>query len=127
MARPAVADRPVELALARLLQIGVVSAALVVLAGGLRYLTTHGGEHPQYGTFTGEPDDLSRVGGIVRAAAALRGRGMIQLGLLLLLGTPVARVAFSLVAFALQRDRIYVILTAIVLVLLLASLTGTVA
>ena len=49
---------------------------------------------------------------------------MIQLGLLVLIATPIARVAFSLVAFALQRDRIYVIVTLIVLAVLLYSLTG---
>jgi uncharacterized membrane protein len=58
---------------------------------------------------------------------AFRGRGLIQLGLLLLIATPVARVAFSLLAFVLQRDRTYVMLTAFVLLLLLASLAGIVA
>jgi uncharacterized membrane protein len=127
MARPALSDHGVEQGLARLLQTGVVLAAAVVLAGGLRYLATHGAGHPQYGTFSGEPEDLSRIDGIVRAAAAFRGRGLIQLGLLLLIATPVARVAFSLVAFVLQRDRTYVMLTAFVLLLLLASLAGIVA
>ena len=120
-------DHVIEVALARLLRTGVGLAAVVVLIGGVRYLTTHAGAHPQYGTFSGEPEDLSRVDGIVRAAAALRGRGLIQLGLLLLIATPVARVAFSLVAFLLERDRTYAILTAFVLLLLLASLTGVVA
>ena len=120
-------DHLIEVALARLLQTGVAVAALVVLVGGIRYLTTHAGAHPQYGTFSGEPEDLSRVDGIVRAAAAFRGRGLIQLGLLLLIATPVARVIFSLVAFLLERDRTYVVLTAFVLLLLLASLTGIVA
>ena len=45
-------------------------------------------------------------------------------GLLLLIATPVARVALSLVAFVLQRDRLYVGITAFVLALLLASLVG---
>lgn len=120
-------DHVIELALARLLQTGVGLAALVVLLGALRFLSIHGGEHPQYGTFSGEPEDLSRVDGIVHAAVALRGRGLIQLGLLILIATPVARVFFSLVAFVLERDRTYVILTAFVLLLLLASLTGVVA
>jgi len=127
MARPAVSDHGVELGLARLLQTGVMLAAAVVLAGGLRYLATHAAGHPQYGTFSGEPEDLSRVDGIIRAAAAFRGRGLIQLGLLLLIATPVARVGFSLLAFVLQRDRTYVMLTAFVLLLLLASLAGIVA
>jgi len=129
MARPVESEHEhvIETALARLLQTGVGLAGLVVLIGGIRYLVTHAGAHPQYGTFSGEPEDLSRVGGIIRAAEAFRGRGLIQLGLLLLIATPVARVVFSLVAFMRERDRTYVVLTAFVLLLLLASLTGIVA
>jgi uncharacterized membrane protein len=99
-------------------------AATVVLLGGLRYLAKYGATERYYGTFTGEPADLSHVGGIVRAALDLRGRGLIQLGLLLLIATPVARVAVSLVAFLRQRDRTYTLVTAFVLLLLLASLNG---
>ena len=50
-------------------------------------------------------------------------RGLIQFGLLLLIAVPVARVAFSVVAFALQRDRTYVVVTLIVLAVLLYGLT----
>jgi uncharacterized membrane protein len=60
----------------------------------------------------------------VRAALDLRGRGLIQLGVLLLIATPVARVAVSLVAFLRQRDRTYALVTAFVLLVLLASLSG---
>jgi uncharacterized membrane protein len=59
----------------------------------------------------------------MREALALSGRGIIQLGLLLLIATPVARVAFSVAAFAVQRDRLYVVVTLIVLAILLSSLT----
>ncbi len=51
-------------------------------------------------------------------------RSVIQLGLLLLIATPIARVAFSVVAFAVQRDRVYVGLSAVVLAVLLWSLSG---
>ena len=54
-----------------------------------------------------------------------RGRGVIQLGLLLLIATPIARVAFSVVGFALERDRMYVVFTLIVLAILLYSLLGS--
>ena len=53
--------------------------------------------------------------------AALRPQAIAQLGLLVLLATPIVRVLTSLVAFALERDRLYVVLTAIVLGILLAS------
>lgn len=57
-------------------------------------------------------------------ALELRSRGIIQLGLLLLLATPVARVAFSIYAFAHQRDLTYVFITSIVLAILLYSLAS---
>jgi uncharacterized membrane protein len=60
----------------------------------------------------------------VREAAAFQGRGIIQLGLLLLIATPVARVALSIFGFAAERDRMYVGFATIVLVILLSSLFG---
>lgn len=55
--------------------------------------------------FRGELAYLRGVSGIVKVAGALEGRGLIHLGLLMLLATPITRVAFSVLAFALQRDR----------------------
>ena len=117
-------DDAVERFLGRLLQAGVLLAMVLVAAGGVRYLAREGLTVPSYGQFVGEPEELSHVGGIVRAALAGRARGLIQLGLLVLIATPVLRVACSLVAFLLQRDRTYTLLTAFVLLLLIASLLG---
>jgi uncharacterized membrane protein len=117
-------DDDAEQAISRLLRTGVRAAGAFVLVGGAVYLARHGGDHPHFGVFLGEPTDLRTVHGIVTDAVSLRGRGLIQLGLVLLIATPVARVAVSLLAFARQRDWTYVVVTAIVLLLLLASLTG---
>lgn len=122
MAQPAISDHDVELRLATLLRVGVFAAAALVLAGGAIYLIRYGSVPPHHETYTGEPEDLKRVGGIVKGALAPGGRGLIQLGLLVLIATPVARVAFSLYAFARQRDRTYVLITAFVLALLVGSL-----
>ncbi|MBH8561633.1 DUF1634 domain-containing protein [Nostoc sp. CENA67] len=62
--------------------------------------------------------------GVATAAFSGRRCGIIQLGLLLLIITPVARVAFSLLAFMRQRDSMYILITVIVLVGLLISLAG---
>ncbi len=62
---------------------------------------------------------------IIHEALALHGRGLIQFGLLLLIATPIARVAFSVVAFLHQRDWTYVAVTLIVLSLLFYSLLGS--
>ncbi len=67
---------------------------------------------------------MRSIAGIISDALAVRSGGIIQLGLLLLIATPIVRVAFAVVAFALQRDRVYVIVTLIVLGVLLFSLLG---
>ena len=61
----------------------------------------------------------------MRDAFTLHSRGLIQLGLLLLIATPVARVAFSIFGFAEEKDRMYVAFTVIVLLILLYSLIGS--
>lgn len=115
----------VDQALANLLRLGVLTSAAIVLAGGSVYLAQMGREAPHYRVFRGEPGELRSVAGVVGAAVRLESRGLIMLGLLLLLATPVARVVFSVVAFALERDRRYVVITLFVLALLLFSLFGS--
>jgi len=121
---PESTDRHMEVILAYLLRTGVILSAVVVAVGGLAFLIRHGGATPQYHAFRGEPADLRSLSGIVADALALSSLGWIQLGLILLILTPIARVAFSVFAFARQRDRAYVVITLIVLALLLYSLVG---
>ena len=117
-------DQQVEEIVGNLLRSGVIAAGILVLAGGIIYLIRYGANLPDYSIFQGVPAEFSSVEGIIKAAFALRSRGLIQLGLLLLIATPVARVAFSIFAFALQRDRIYIAVTLIVLGVLIYSLAG---
>ncbi|HXJ77437.1 MAG TPA: DUF1634 domain-containing protein [Candidatus Methylomirabilis sp.] len=122
--RPGWTDQQVEQTIGRLLRDGLIIAAAVVAIGAVIYLIGHGTQVPDYRLFRGEPADMRSIGGILRDSVNRRGRGLIQLGLLLLLATPVARVAFSIVAFALQRDRFYVAVTLIVMTILLYSIFG---
>jgi uncharacterized membrane protein len=117
-------DRRLDDAVSLVLRAGVVLAALLVGAGGVLFLVRHGGEPPGYATFRGEPEELRHFGGAVRAAVSGSGRALIQVGLFALVATPVARVALTLVAFALQRDRLYVAITTLVLALLLLGMIG---
>lgn len=117
-------DHRTESVIGSLLRIGVLLSAAFVLSGGLIYLVRHGASAPDYRMFHGEPTDLSTLSGILSYALSVHGRGIIQLGLLILIATPVARVAFSVVAFALERDRLYVAITLVVLSVLLLSLAG---
>ncbi len=107
-----------------ILRVGVTLAALIVFAGGVYYLAQHGFELPQYHTFHGQPPQLRTLPGILDFALASHSRGIIEVGLLVLIATPIARVLFSVVAFALQRDRVYVVVTLLVLGVLLYNLIG---
>lgn len=118
-------ERRLEQGIGWLLRAGLVVAASVVVGGGAVYLLRHGGEVPDYRVFRGEPAGLKSLSGILEGARELQGRALIGLGLLVLLATPVARVAFALVAFARERDRLYASVSLFVLIVLLYSILGS--
>jgi len=118
-------DQKLENIVGNLLRTGVSLSAAVVFFGGIIYLKRHGHEPVNYRVFQGEPSDLKGVPGIIRSAMGLHGRGIIQFGLLLLIATPVFRVALSIWGFAAEGDRMYMIFTGIVLAVLLYSLLGS--
>src|ERR1700733_3896866 len=117
-------DRRMDQIMAVLLRSGVLLAASLVFIGGIVYLSRHDLPPINYRFFQGEPQELRTVGGILREAGKFHGRGLIQLGLLVLIATPVARVLFSVVAFLYEKDWTYVAVTIIVLALLCYSLFG---
>jgi uncharacterized membrane protein len=118
-------DQRIEVIIGTLLRTGVILSAAVVLFGGILYLTRHGHEVPNYTAFHGEPEDLKSPREIFHDALGMNARAIIQLGLLLLIATPVARVVFSAVAFAIEHDYMYVVITLIVLAVLIYSLSGS--
>jgi uncharacterized membrane protein len=117
-------DQKLDEIMGGLLRSGVMLAAAIVFVGGVVYLMRHRVPVTNYRVFAGEPAELRTISGIFREALAFHGRGLIQLGLLVLIATPVARVAFSFFAFLYERDWTYVFVTVLVLGLLLYSLFG---
>jgi uncharacterized membrane protein len=116
-------DERVDLVIGNLLRFGVLASALVVLADGLLLLVREGRRPaPDLHEFLPERPELRSPIGVLRESTGLHSRAVIMLGLLLLIATPVARVLFSVVAFARQRDYLYVAFTLLVLAVLLYSL-----
>lgn len=120
-------DERVEKLVGTLLLTGVLVSGLVVFIGGVLYLLKYGRDPVRYANFDPQQGSLRSVFDVGKFALQGDGRAIIEIGLLLLIATPVLRVAFSLVAFALEKDRLYVLLTLIVLVILLLSLFGRVS
>jgi uncharacterized membrane protein len=109
-------DARLDRIIGRLLRVGVGSAAAVVATGGVWCLLRTAETRPGYHVFRPDIRGLHSLGALPLPQA------IIMVGLLILIATPVARVVFSLFAFAMGRDRAYVVITSIVLVVLMYSL-----
>lgn len=106
-----------------LLRVGVSAAAVLVLAGGVMYaLHAPSESSSRLHTFTGESNALRSIRGVVTEAFHGDARALIQMGILILIATPVARVVFGAVSFLRARDWIYVAISLTVLSLLLFSI-----
>jgi uncharacterized membrane protein len=112
-------DRRMETIMGRLLQVGVLLASFVMLVGGLLYVRAHHEAVPDYREFKSEPPALRHVGGVMGGVAAGDPAAIIQFAVLLLIATPVARVVFALIAFGIERDRLYIGVSSLVLAVLL--------
>ena len=100
--------------------VGVSTSAILMAAGFVGSLLV-GWE----GSLSGAADGTARAtdfGALGANLLALRPIALAQAGLVVLLLTPVARVAASIVAFWLEEDRLYVAITTVVLLILLGSL-----
>ena len=118
-------EHSLEMAMGRMLQTGVTIAAMVVLFGGILYLAKNGGSLRDYQHFREATPATTTVAGIVSSAAHLDPRGIMGLGILLLIATPVCRVIFGVVGFAVLRDKLYTLISLIVLcVLVFSFITG---
>jgi uncharacterized membrane protein len=104
------------------LRVGVISSAILVIFGGILFFIEHPTETFNYAVFKGEPARLRHFNTIFSETLELRSRAIIQLGLILLIATPISRVLFSLLGFMLEKDWVYVIITFIVLSILFYSL-----
>jgi uncharacterized membrane protein len=109
------------------LRSGVIAASLTGIVGGAMFLWVHGGQRVTFHSFEGANTTYASPGQIVRQALSPignvdRGLAIAQLGIMILLLTPMIRVAFSVLGFAMENDRIYVAITCIVLATLMGSL-----
>ncbi|MBX3388374.1 MAG: DUF1634 domain-containing protein [Phycisphaeraceae bacterium] len=112
-----------EASLATLLTAGTALAAVVLCIGGAVYLSADYGKKLDFRTF--EPSAHGSVFSVFQSAFRLDGAALMQLGVVLLILTPVARVFFTLVAFLFRRDWMYVVVTVIVLSVLIYGLLGS--
>lgn len=115
-------DQRMTTLVALVLRGGVLLAAAVTLVGGIGLLTRQGQAIPDYHTFRGSEAPYRSLLAVFEGVLQGEMPAIIELGVVLLIATPVARVLLTLIGFAVQRDRIYIVITSIVLAVLLSSL-----
>ena len=117
--------RSVELLISNLLRTGVIVSLAIIVCGTVLSFV----HHPEYALSSAALQRLTQPGAafphtlrdVVAGVRGLRGQALVTVGLLLLIATPVVRVGVSILAFFYQRDRIFTLITTVVLCLLLLS------
>ena len=104
----------VEIIIGKLLQIGVLTSAAVILVGFVMFLVTGNSGYPG-STFPASLPEIST------GVAAFKPYAIILLGLFILILTPVFRVGVSIIVFLKEKDYLYVKITAAVFIILLLS------
>ena len=123
------AERDMELFIGKLLRYGVMLACGITLFGGIIYLfQNHGGSMKHYKPipdgqpFPGVEFYLRELSTILPRVLNFDGAAIIQLGVCVLIATPVFRVAFSVIGFLIEKDYMYVVITLIVLAIIIANM-----
>lgn len=115
-------DVQIEKGMGLLLRVGVLASCAVMLVGAVLYLPRYGGERQSFAAFHGEAASLESIPGVIKEASSGSARGIIQLGVLILIATPVMRVIFAVFGFARKRDFKFVAISLAVLALLAIGL-----
>jgi uncharacterized membrane protein len=115
-------DKDMQLLLGQVLRAGTVISISIVFIGGIFYLSRHGHTIADYRTFKGIPDFVQHASGIFNGIFSLKGQAIIQFGIILLIATPIFRVIFSAIGFALEKDYLYVGISLLVLLIIFMSM-----
>ncbi|WP_313386560.1 DUF1634 domain-containing protein [Chishuiella sp.] len=115
-------DKDLQKIIGGVLKYGVYTVLTIGIIGGIIFLTSHGHETVNYSKFVENDRSIFEViSTIFRGVVELKGSSIIFLGILILFLTPFLRLVLSLVSFILEKDKLYVIITLIVLFIISMS------
>jgi uncharacterized membrane protein len=115
-------DTDIQSLIGQVLRIGMIASMSIVFFGGVLFIYRHGHSIPDYKVFKGIPPFLQNTGSLLHAAFSFKGQAIIQLGIILLVATPILRVIFSTIGFMLEKDYLYVGISSLVLLIIFASM-----
>ncbi|MHB8207987.1 DUF1634 domain-containing protein [Mucilaginibacter sp.] len=116
-------DTDMQAVIGWVLRIGVIVSVSVVFIGGVLYMYRHEGLIPDYSKFHGVPNFV-QLHGLINGIINLKGRSIIQAGIILLIATPILRIVFSTISFVLEKDYLYIGISLLVLLIIIISSIG---
>lgn len=122
------AERDVELYIGKLLRYGVMLSCAITVFGGIVYIYQHHGKAADYSPipdgqpFPGVDHYLRELSTILPRMLDFDGAAIVQFGVCVLIATPIIRVAFSAIAFLIEKDYMYVAITLLVLAIIMANM-----
>ncbi len=118
-------DARLQSTIGYLLRIGVYTSLGTVALGGIFYLIHHGSEQAVYAAYQPQHQPMGAVlRQLFANLAAGNPEALMLLGTMMLFATPILRLLFSLIGFLLERDKLYVAITLIVLAIICVSIAG---
>ena len=117
-------DTDLQAVIGWILRIGVILSMFIVAIGGILFIYRHGHSIPDYRKFNNIPDFIRNPSGILEGVIHLKGQAIIQLGIMLLIATPVMRVAFAIIGFLLEKDYLYTLISLVVLSIIIISMVS---
>ena len=114
-------DADMPLLIGRVLRAGMVLSISVVFFGGVFYIVRHGYSIADYRKFKGIPEFVQYASGIFHGLLSFKGQAIIQLGILMLIATPILRIIFSAIGFVLEKDYLYFFISLLVLLIIFIS------
>jgi uncharacterized membrane protein len=115
-------DADMKLVISWILRGGIFLSMAFVLVGGAIFIYRHGHSITDYRVFKGVPYFIHDTGGIIQGVFNIKGQAIIQLGIILLIATPIIRVVFSAIGFLLEKDYLYTFITLLVLLIIVGSM-----
>lgn len=116
-----ITPRQMEMFIGRMLRVGVFTACAIAIMGGILYIVQKGGTQVDFAEFTSAMA-VESIGEVINGVLVLDAVSVIQLALLILLATPILRVVFSILAFMIERDYLYVFITLVVLIIIVFNI-----
>ena len=115
-------DKDIQVIIGWILRAGVALSLGIVFIGGIIFVYRHGHSIPDYRVFKGVPYFIRSPDGVINGILNGKGQAIIQAGIILLIATPIIRVAFSAIGFVIEKDYLYTVITLVVLLILIGSM-----